>query len=138
MSGLFDQPVAGASAHADSSRWIQSNVRFVVSNTPKFRTKLLLGQNNEPEMLIQRAVPGDVSEGGEGDGRTIGFDRPHPYSLEQFLTEAQVLELREHADLLNVGVPIDDIDDDVANRPISFVDRDPTASTGCVSPQRVL
>jgi hypothetical protein len=109
----------------------------VLSNTPKFGTKLLLGQDDEPEMLIQRAVPGDVTEGGEGDGRKIGFDRPHSYSLEQFLTEALVLKLRKHTDLLNMGVPIDDIDNDVANGPISF-DSDPTASTGCVTPQHLL
>lgn len=106
--------------------------------SPKFGIKFLFRQGDEPEMLIQRAIPGDVREGGERDRRTSGFDRPQSYGFEQFPTETLALLLRKNADLHNVSIPIDGIDNDVSNWLIDFVNGHPTAPIDSVSIQLLL
>src|SRR5580658_1347511 len=99
----------------------------------KLGTKLLFGHDDETEMFIQGAIPRDVGEGGESDRRTSGFDRPQSYGVEQFPTETLALEPRKNADLLNVSILIDDIDNDVANWLVKFVSGYPAAPADGVS-----
>jgi hypothetical protein len=80
-------------------------------------------------MLVQRVVPGHLDESTERDGRTTGFNRPRPHRVQQILPDPAPLVVRHDADLLNVGISTHDIDDDVANRPIGFIDSNPTAPT---------
>ncbi len=102
---------------------------------PKLRTNLLLGKHYKPEMLIQRPVPGNVNEGSERDGWMSAFDRPRSHGVEQFPSESSPLVVREHAYLLNMGVSIRHINDDVPNWPIGFINGEPTASTECITIQ---
>jgi hypothetical protein len=105
----------------------------MLSYPPKAGLQYIFGDHDEPEMLVQRAVPGNVDEGSEGECRISRFDGPRVHRFEQILTESPTLVVRKDADLLNVSVSIYDIDNDVANRSITLVDGNPTASAARVS-----
>jgi len=100
----------------------------VLPYPPKSGLKFIVGYHDEPEMLVERTVPGNVDEGREGEGWTSGFNCPRLHRFEQILTEALALVVRQDADLLDVGVAVYDIDNDVANRSITLVHGYPTAS----------
>jgi hypothetical protein len=123
---------AGTSAHADARYRIKADPRFVLSHSTKTGPQFIFGHHHEPEVLVQRAVPGNVDEGGEGECWTSRFDGPRMHGFEQILAESPTLVLRKDADLFDVGVSIYDIDDDVANRSITFIHGDPTASAAHV------
>jgi len=131
-SRLLGHSDAGASGHADARHRIKPNPRFVFSHCPKAGLHFIFGHHDEPEMLVQRAVPGNVDEGSQGEGWTSDLDCPCLHRFEQLPTDSPTLELRKDADLFNVSVSIDDIDNDVANRSITFVHGNPTASAACV------
>jgi hypothetical protein len=123
---------AGTSAHADPRFWVEANLRFVVPYSPQTGLQLVLGHHDEPEMFVERAVPGNVDEGSEGEGWASGVDRPRVHRFEQLLTESPTLVVRKDADLLDVGVSIYEIDNDVAQRTITPVHGNPAASAACV------
>jgi hypothetical protein len=97
----------------------------------------MFGHHHEPEVLVQRPVPGNVDEGSESECRTPHFDGPCVHDLDKILAESPTLVLRKDADLFYVGVSIYEIDDDVANRSIPFIYGNPTASAAYVAFQHL-
>lgn len=99
--------------------------RRIVGPRPKLGTELVLVEVTKAEVPVQRRVPRDLPEGGQGDSRQAARRRPRLDLVEQCPSDAGALVVGVDADLLDVGAAIDDVDDDVANRPSICVDRDP-------------
>jgi hypothetical protein len=116
---------------------MEPDPRFVLSHFAKSGSQFIFGHHHEPEVFIQRAVPGNVDEGSEGERRTPHFDGPCVHHVEKLLAESPTLVFRKDADLFYVGISIHDIDNDVANRSITVIHGDPTASVSGVLFQRL-
>lgn len=111
--------------------------RLHLSNGAEFGADLLPGKDPEAEVLVKRSVPRNLGEGRQGDRRPTGLDSPHSGAVEQCVSDALALTIGTDAHLLDVSVPIDFVDKDVAHRLIRGVDGNPTPPLGRVLRQLI-
>src|SRR5437879_10887311 len=102
--------------------------RLRLSNGVEFGANLGLGEHSEAEVLVERSVPRNLGEAGEGHRRSTGLDCPRSHAVKQGATNAQALMIGPDAHLFDVSVAVDFVNKDVAHRLIPGVDGDPTAS----------
>lgn len=105
--------------------------RFLLDDRAKFWSDLLLEHDAEPEMFIQRTIPGNVGERRQRDGAAPGFTRPIAGRFDELSSDASALVIRQNADLLDVSVAVDHIDDEITHDGC-VSNRDPATTGGDV------
>jgi hypothetical protein len=93
---------------------------------------LEFGHYGEAKMSIERTVPRDIGEGCKRDSRPSRLARPRAHAVDQGAPHPGALVLRADTDLFDVGGAVYDLDNDVTDRLVGFVDRHPTATPGRV------
>jgi hypothetical protein len=96
-----------------------------VPNGPKLGTDLVISKHAEAEVLVQRPIPRNLGERRQRERSPAGLDSPDSDPLEQGRADPHPLIIWTDAHLLDVGVPIDLVDKDVADGSIGAVYRDP-------------
>jgi hypothetical protein len=97
----------------------------MLSNAAKPSGHLSLVENVEPKPLVVRGVPRDVGVGGQRQRCEVVLPGPRGGGVQQRAPKALSRMSGVHGDLLNVGVAVDDVSEQVGDRPIRFVCDDP-------------
>jgi hypothetical protein len=108
---------------------IQSLGVLGASNLAQPWPDLLLPNDPEAQVLIQRAIPGDVVKGAKRQGAHRLLDRPALHGPDERTGESPSLMGWLHADLGDVGAVVDDVDHDEADGPVRPLGGHP-ATTG--------
>jgi hypothetical protein len=111
--------------HDDSEIRVKAVVGFRVAHCLYAWADLVLGQDSEAKMLIERPVPRDVPEGRERESRETFRDGPAFYVLDQGAANALTLVVRCDAHLLDVPASVDNVHEDVTDRLARIVHGDP-------------
>jgi hypothetical protein len=108
---------------------------FRVPDGSQAGSDVIVGEDPEAEAAVERRVPRDVDERREGNRRLATFGSPD--ALYQSATDSLTLVTRFHAHLLDLRVAVDVIDEQIADRAIRVVQRDPSPLSYGVSGQNL-
>ncbi len=82
--------------------------------------------------LVPGAVPGNMSEGGEGQGLQLLIPRPLLHCVQNGRSKPTYLMRRNDRELFDVCCTVDDVHNDVADWRAKVVNNDPAAAAGGV------
>jgi hypothetical protein len=107
----------------------------LLSQRAKLWTDLIILQYGEAEVCVQRRV--NVGERRQRDCGSAGVLRPGSYLIDETSADAHSLVSGFDAHLFDVCVPVDIIDEQISDRLVIVVERDPT-TTGVRVPDECL
>lgn len=109
--------------------------RLSVANGSELRPELGLAKDAEAEALIVGTVPRDVGERRQRESGTPTGVRPGDCAPDKGRPDSPALLLRHDAHLLDVGIAVDIVDQQVPDRRTGVVEGDPGPPVGGVLPQ---
>jgi hypothetical protein len=99
-----------------------------LSQSLQFWADFIVVKNGEAEVCVQRSVPGNVSERGQGHGRSPVVASPDARPFDEHATDPRSLAIRDDAYLLDVRVSVDIVDEQVPDWLVVVVDGYPAAT----------
>lgn len=108
-----------------------------LAHRPQTGAEFVVGQDPKAEMLVEGPVPGNMAKRGEGQCCHVLAGCPLGGLLDQRPSESSALVVRGHADLLDMGGPVDRIYQYVAHRCAFGVRRHPYSPPSGVVRQRL-
>src|SRR4029450_1362370 len=113
--------------HAHAPGGVEAIRGLPIPDGPDPWAQLVVAEHPKSQVAVERRVPGDVAEGRERQRRHARLRAPPEDPLHESPPHTQSLMTRVDAHLLDMGVPIDGIDQHVADRAAGIVDCDPAA-----------
>lgn len=120
--------VADGTAHGDAAPPGEAASLFVLADAAIPIADLSLSHDLESEPLIIGRVPRDVGVGGQRQSSESALFSPRSGGVQQGPPETPPGMFGVNGDLLDMGIPIDDVDKEVGHGTIRIVSNDPGAT----------
>jgi hypothetical protein len=111
--------------HADALIGVESDLGLVIAQGAELRSDLGVDHRREAVLGVERSIPRDVPVGGERDGGVALHLGPPADVFDQGGAESLPTVLGDDAQLFEVGVPVDGIDDRITDGDVVGIGHQP-------------